>query len=49
MEDVNICSGASHGSPSMNRDCSEHINISEAKGTSGHAVPVGVRTGEGSG
>lgn len=46
MEDVNICSGASRGSPSLSRDCSEHINISEAKGTS---VPVCVRTGEGSG
>lgn len=46
MEDVNICSGASHGSPSLCRDCSEHINISEAKGTSGHAVPPSVRTGK---
>lgn len=43
MEDVNICSGASRGSPSRSRDCSQHINISEAKGTSGHAVPVCVR------
>lgn len=40
MEDVNICSGASHESPSLSRECSEHINISEAKGTSGPAVPV---------
>jgi len=31
------------------KDCSEHINISEAKGTSGHAVPVCMRTGDGSG
>lgn len=46
MEDVNICSGASHGSPSLCRDCSKHINISEAKGTSGHAVPLSVRTGK---
>lgn len=49
MEDVNICSGASRGSPSLSWDCSEHINTSEAKGTSGHAVLVCVRTGEGSG
>lgn len=39
MEDVNICSGASRGSPSLSGDCSEHINISGAKGTSGKAVP----------
>lgn len=42
VEDVNICSGASRGSPSQNTDCSEHKNTSEARETSGAAVPLSV-------
>lgn len=40
IEDVNICSGGSHKSPSLNRNCSKLINISETTGTSGHPVPL---------
>lgn len=40
IEDVNICSGGSHKSPSLNRNYSKLINISETTGTSGHPVPL---------